>query len=320
MQHTLRQPSAVIRGTGLHTGRVSAVQVLPAPQDTGIVFERKDLAGIATYVPALYDRVAAEKSTRCTFLENEAGVMVQTPEHLMAALAGYGIDNAIVQIDGPEVPLMDGSAQPFLAALMDAGRKQQGARDVIEILKTVRVQDGDKFAELRPLAPGQGAHLHIDYSIAFDRLGAQHMTLDLTDVSAFAQVADSRTFTKRSDVEKLLAAGLIKGGSIDSALIIDDMPGADGAPAPDVFYNRARHADEPVRHKIMDAIGDLALAGRPIIGQFVCAYGGHALTNQLLRALFDTRCAWRTVRELSGIQTPVPAGIFAAETGDFARL
>lgn len=295
MQHTLKTATDTLTGTGLHTGAEVRVRILPAAPDTGLLFVRTDLSSVNTYVPATYDAVDDASSKLCTFLKNATGVAVQTPEHLMAALAGCGINNALIEIDGPEVPLMDGSAKPFVDAIMAVGRKAQPApRASVKILKPVRVVEGDKFAELLP----QDGGLCIDYTIAFPGLGVQHRKFVMSDAQAFTtEVAAARTFTLRSIAMAMKAAGKVKGGSLDNALVLND---EDGTP----YQGTMRHADEPVRHKIMDAVGDLALAGFPIEGLCVISRGGHALTNRLLRALFADPSAYRIVHDIAGIPVP----------------
>lgn len=296
MQHTLKTATSTIEGTGLHSGAAVRLRILPAAPGTGLLFVRTDLSSVNTYVPASYDAVDTESSKLCTFLKNSAGVAVQTPEHLMAALAGCGIDNALIELDGPEVPLMDGSAKPFVDAIMGVGRKAQPApHATIKILKRVSVSDGNRSAELLP----SDGNFSIDFTIEFPGLGVQQRRFALTDPKAFAtEVADARTFTLRSVALAMKAAGAVKGGSLDNALVLND---EDGTP----YEGKMRHKDEPVRHKIMDAVGDLALAGMPIEGQFICNRGGHALTNRLLRALFARPDAYTIVHDIAGIPVPV---------------
>jgi UDP-3-O-[3-hydroxymyristoyl] N-acetylglucosamine deacetylase len=297
MQHTLKTATTHIEGVGLHTGAAVSLRILPAAPDTGLLFVRTDLTSVNTYVPAVFSAVDVDASRLCTLLKNTAGIAVQTPEHLMAALAGCGIDNALIEISGAEVPLMDGSAKAFVDAIMAVGRKgQPSPRRSLKILKTVRVEDGQKFAEIRPSFEGT---LSIDFTIDFPGLGTQNRRFILSDAASFgAEVADARTFTLRSIALAMKAAGAVKGGSLDNALVLND---EDGTP----FEGVARYADEPVRHKIMDAVGDLALAGMPIFGQMVCVRGGHALTNRLLRAVFAQKDAYEIVHDIAGIPVPV---------------
>lgn len=295
MQHTLKTATATIQGIGLHTGAEIAMRILPAVPDTGIRFVRTDLTAVNSYVPASYDAVDTQASRLCTMLRNQTGVTIQTPEHLMAALAGCGIDNALIEINGPEVPLMDGSSKVFADAIMTAGRKvQPSLRAAIRILKPVRVVDGDKVAELLPT---EGQSLEVDFTIEFPGLGVQRRSFVLDDAEDFASdIAPARTFTLRSIAEAMKARGAVKGGSLDNALVLND---EDGTPYQGRFVNG--WTDEPVRHKILDAVGDLALAGMPIYGRLVTVKGGHALTNTLLRTLFAQPDAYRVVREIAGI-------------------
>lgn len=295
MQHTLKTATETLTGTGLHTGRDVKLRVLPAAPDTGLLFVRTDLTSVNTYVPATYEAVDSHSSKLCTFLKNSAGVAVQTPEHLMAALAAAGIDNALIEIDGPEVPLMDGSAKPFIDAIMNVGRKvQPSPRSTLKILKTVRVEDGDKFAQIEP----QDGKLSIDFTIVFPGLGTQQRKFVLNDAQAFmAEVAAARTFTLRSTALKMKEMGAVKGGSLDNALVLNDEDGS-------AYQGTMRYADEPVRHKIMDAVGDLALAGMGIEGAFTCNKGGHAMTNALLRAVFSNPAHYRIRLDIAGIQVP----------------
>lgn len=295
MQHTIKTATAIIEGVGLHTGATVAMRILPAVPDTGIRFVRTDLRVVNSYVPAAYDAVDTQASRLCTMLRNDTGVSVQTPEHLMAALAGCGIDNALIEINGPEVPLMDGSSKVFADAIMAAGRKiQPSPRAAIRVLHPVQVTDGDKTAVLMPV---DGNALEIDFTIAFPGIGTQRRQFRMDDPDVFAsEIAPARTFTLRSIAEAMKARGAVKGGSLDNALVLND---EDGTPYQGHFVNG--WADEPVRHKILDAIGDLALAGMPIYGRFVTCKGGHALTNALLRALFEQPEAYIVVHDMSGI-------------------
>lgn len=295
MQHTLKTATETLRGTGLHTGADVTLRILPAAPDTGLLFVRTDLSSVNTYVPATYDSVDPNASRLCTFLKNTAGIAVQTPEHLMAALSGCGIDNALIEMHGPEVPLMDGSAKQFVDAIMAVGRKPQPApRATLQVLKTVRVADGNKFAQIEP---GDGT-LSIDFTIEFPGVGVQRRKFTISDAQGFmAEVAAARTFTLRSIAMAMKAAGAVKGGSLDNALVLNDEDGT-------AYGGTPRYADEPVRHKIMDAVGDLALAGMPIDGHFTCSRGGHMLTNTLLRALFADKDAFRIVYDIAGIPVP----------------
>jgi UDP-3-O-[3-hydroxymyristoyl] N-acetylglucosamine deacetylase len=287
-QHTLKSAIGCV-GVGLHTGRRVAVSLQPAPPDTGIIFRRTDL-GID--IPARFDRVTDTRL--CTMLASpdHPDARVGTVEHLMAAFAGAGIDNAIVAIDGPELPVLDGSAAPFLFLIDCAGVVEQAApRAMIDILRTVRVEDGPAFAELRPGSAG----LHLSVSIDFEAeaIGRQALSLHLTPRSFRAELAQARTFAQLHEIDALKAAGLALGGSLQNALVVD------GPRLVNPEGLRIEH--EFVRHKLLDAVGDLALAGGALQGRFVAHRAGHALNNRLLRALFADAANWR-------VSMPEPIG------------
>ena len=281
-QQTLKNAIGCV-GTGLHSGRRIALRLLPAEPGSGIVFRRVDGAGVE--IPARHDLVADTRL--CTVLTHpdHPEMRIGTVEHVMAALAGSGIDNAVVELDGPEVPILDGSAEPFMFLIACAGvAVQDAALAAIEILRPVRVQDGESFAELRPTGmPG----LAMACSIAFaaPAIGRQACSLVLSPDAFRTELARARTFTLAAEVDGLRAAGLALGGSLDNAVVVDHdrilNPG--GLRAPDEF----------VRHKMLDAVGDLALAGAPLMGRFVSHRGGHGMNNKVLRALFADPTAWR---------------------------
>ncbi len=226
-------------------------------------------------IPALWDMV--EDTRLSTGIRNEAGVSVSTIEHLMAAFAGCGVHNAIVEIDGPEVPIMDGSSLRFVQAIQSAGLVEQGQRvSVLEIQKAVRVESGDAFAELSCMD-----RFEIDFTIDFPNtvIGRQSAGMDMRNGNFFHDLADCRTFCKAEDVASMHRAGLALGGSLENALVIDG----------DHYKNPEgpRREDECVRHKMLDAMGDLFLAGAPILGRYRAYKAGHSLTNQLLRKVFS---------------------------------
>lgn len=273
------------RGIGLHSGRPVRMSVAPAPAGSGIRFLRSDVAadgsGRDPLVPALWDAVTP--SRLCTVVENADGVSVSTIEHIMAALSGCGIHNALVRIDAPEVPILDGSAAPFVKGLLRAGLRQQAADLIcVEVLKPVEVRDGAAVARLEP-APG----LEIDFSIDFDdaAIGHQEKHLRLANGTFVRELSDSRTFCRQSDVDAMRANGLALGGTYENAVVVD----GDRILSP----GGLRHPDEAVRHKMLDAMGDLALAGAPILGRYTGTRAGHAMTNRLLRALFADADAFR---------------------------
>ena len=269
-------------GVGLHSGRRVRMVLRPAPVNHGIVFVRSDLPLARAVIPARWDLVSDTRL--CTLLTNEAGASVGTVEHLMAAMRGCGIDNAIVEVDAAELPIMDGSSAPFVFLIECAGIKvQDQPRRLIRVLREVRVQDGDKVVSLSP-SPVSTFRAEIIYdNTALIR--RQEGFLRLADGSFKAEVADSRTFGFAHEVEAMRKVGLGLGGSLDNAVVIDG----------DRVLNPGglRHADEFIRHKLLDAVGDLYLAGGQILGHFQGTRPGHAMNNALLRALFADEAAWR---------------------------
>lgn len=278
-RRTLKAPIGCV-GTGLHSGLRASLTLRPAAAGTGIVFRRTDL-GIE--MPALFDLVTDTRL--CTAIGEGAG-RIGTIEHVMAALAGTGVDDAIVEVDGPEVPIMDGSAAPFVFLIDCAGTATSAMpRAAIEVLRPVRVEEPNgAFAEL---LPSREAAFDIELEIDFPNtaIGRQAMAMRLSPHAFREGLADARTFTLAEDVARLRAAGLAQGGSLANAVVVDGPlvlnPGG------------LRRPDEFVRHKMLDVVGDLALAGAPIRGRFRGARSGHALNNRLLRALFADASAWR---------------------------
>ncbi len=265
-------------GVALHSGRKVRMTLMPAEPDSGIVFVRTD-AGCAT-IPAQWDRVVDTRL--CTVIGNEAGVTVGTVEHLMAAFAGLGIDNAIVTLDGAEVPVMDGSSEPFVFLMECAGvRFQDAAKRCLRILKRVSHQDDRCTVALSPDS-GFSVSYEMDYEAR--GLGRQRIDLGLVNGTFKKELSRARTFGFLQDVEKLRSLGLGRGGSLENAIVIDGgrVLNPEGL----------RFDDELVRHKTLDAVGDLYLAGLPIIGRFEGRRSGHAANNQLLRALFADASAW----------------------------
>lgn len=275
-------------GIGLHSGRPVRLCLRPAPAGHGIVFRRMDVVGIDARVPARWDLV--EISPLNTRIVNEAGVSVSTIEHLMAALAGCGVHNVLVEIDGPEVPILDGSAAGFARAILGAGLTRLDAPlHAIEILASVEAVHGAAVARLRPQTPDEPRGLRIDFEIDFPdaAIGRQNRVLDMANGAFLRELCDSRTFCRLSDVEAMQAQGLALGGTFDNAVVVD------GAEV--LSPGGLRHADEAVRHKMLDALGDLTTAGLPILGVYEGRRAGHAMTNRLLRALFARPDAWRLV-------------------------
>ncbi len=281
-QHTVRGP-AHFAGVGVHTGVIANVTVKPAPVDHGVVFVRTDVTDRDNVVPAL--GLAVVRTQLGTVIGNVAGVEVATIEHLMAALAMLGIDNARVEIDGPEMPILDGSAGPFVAGLDRAGKRQQGApRRFIEILETIEVAVGDKRAALKP-----AERFEVAFEIRFPTaaIGRQAIDLAMDEATFRGEIAECRTFGFLHEVEALRAMGLARGGSLENALVID----GDRLLNPEGL----RRPDEFVRHKALDAIGDLYVLGAPIVGRFEGVLAGHEINNALIRALLAQPDAWRMV-------------------------
>ena len=280
-QNTLRRSVHCV-GISLHGGDNVALTLRPAEANTGIVFRRTD-------IPESREILASWKNvidTRmCTTISNKAGVTVSTIEHLMSALAGCGVDNVYIDLNGPEVPVMDGSAQPFVFLIECAGLMEQDAyRRIIEILKPVRVEIGDKMAELTP-----SRTFSVTFEIDFDNeiVANQTISVNMVNGNFKKEVARARTFGFMHEIKKLRAAGLGLGGSLDNAVIVagNKILNEDGL----------RYNDEFVRHKVLDAVGDLYTAGGFLRGSYKGVRSGHALTNKLLRALFADKSAWRDI-------------------------
>ncbi len=281
-QRTLK---SVIRatGVGLHSGEKVELTLRPAQPNTGIVFRRLDLPQPAD---VRADAYKVGDTRLCSTLEDGV-VKVTTVEHLMSAFAGLGVDNAYVDLTGSEVPILDGSASPFVFLLQSAGIvEQSAAKRFIRIKKTVEVRDGDKWARFEPYAG-----FKLSFSIVFDHPAfektGQQVVIDFAETSYVKEVARARTFGFMQDVESLRASGLAMGGSLDNAVVMDEyrVLNTDGL----------RYTDEFVKHKILDAIGDLYLLGHPVIGAFLAHKSGHALNNALLRAMLADADSWEYV-------------------------
>lgn len=265
----------------------------PAPAFSGIVFVRTDLG---VEIPALSQNVVRQELAMAIAKD---GASVATIEHLLAALAGTGVDNARVHVSGPEVPVFDGSSRMFLHLIDEAGRKDlAAAKSTLVVRREVRVESNGRSALLEP---GDATGLEVDYEIDFDHalVGRQRIALDVTEESFRAELSAARTFCFRKDVEAMRARGLALGGSLDNAVVIGD----------EGFLNAPRMKDEFVRHKALDAVGDLALAGFPIRGRFVGRCAGHALHAQLVQALLRNHDAWTI--EVTDAPAYAPAGLAA---------
>ncbi|MFQ5567482.1 MAG: UDP-3-O-acyl-N-acetylglucosamine deacetylase [Paracoccaceae bacterium] len=268
------------RGIGLHGGQPVVLTVAPATADMGIVFHRSDAGPAARPIPARFD--AVDDTYLRTGLANDDGLSVSTVEHLMAALAGCGITDARITLNGPEVPIMDGSAAVFVRAFVRAGIRDLGVPcRAIRVEEPIGVRMDGKVAEL---APAPRFEMAFSVSFADPAIGRQSKRLVLADGAIVSELCDSRTFGTLADVEMLRRIGLGRGGDLDSAVIVDDgrvvNPGG------------LRHPDEFVRHKMLDAVGDLALAGAPIIGRYTGVKAGHEITNRLLHKLFSCPESW----------------------------
>lgn len=271
-------------GVGLHSGVNTEITLFPAPCDTGIVFRRTDVEASKNSVKAFYKNVVT--TNLGTTIANEFGTKVSTIEHLMAAIWGCGIDNLFVDIDGPEVPIMDGSSEPFVFLIECAGfTVQEKARHVIEIMKTVKVEeDGNKMIEVSP-AKEFSVNLHID----FDHKQIQQQSFDYqTTFASFKNdLCRARTFGFKHEIEQLHKMGLAKGGSLKNAILVDE----NGV----VNEEGLRYENEFVRHKTLDFIGDIYLAGYYISGQFKGSKTGHGINNKMLHKLLSDETAWRLI-------------------------
>lgn len=283
MQVTLKS-AVIFRGRGLHTGGPVRMSICPASAEHGIWFKRVDVEGPSALIPARWDIV--DHSPLCTKLVNEAGISVSTVEHLMAALMGCGVHNALIEIDGPEVPILDGSAVPFVRGIMARGLQRLAAPvRAFEVLEEVTVTHGDAVASIKP-SHMMKIEFHIDFTDA--AIGRQSKVLNMANGSFARELSDSRTFCRKADVDAMQANGLALGGAPGENAVVFD-----GARV--VSPGGLRHADEPVRHKMLDALGDLALAGAPVIGHYTGNRAGHTITNMLLRKLFSTPGAVRMI-------------------------
>ncbi len=279
MQHTLKQ-SITIHGIGLHGGKPATLVLHPAAIGHGVVFERTDITDKDNIVEALWSNVVDTRL--CTLIGNQSGVTIGTIEHLMAALRACGIDNVLVQIDGPEVPILDGSSKEFITAFDKAGLVEQSSpRRAIRILKTVTYENDGKFVSLSPsLTPKYTGQIQYNHP----SIGTQRFEMMLVNGNFKHDVSDCRTFCLLSDVEKMQENGLALGGSLENAIVVDDT----GI----VNEEGLRCHDEFIRHKILDAVGDIALAGGLVLGAYEGNKIGHDMNNKLLHALFADDTAW----------------------------
>lgn len=292
-QRTLKQVTKVT-GIGLHSGKKVTLTLRPAPENTGILYARTDLEP-AVYFPASANMIG--DTTLCTCMINDDGVKISTVEHLSAAMSALGLDNVIVEVDAPEVPIMDGSSSPFIYLLLDAGIEEQNApKKFVRIKETVRVEDGDKWAEFKPYNNGLKLEFTVDFHHPLITKDVKNYKMELSAQNFIQQLSRARTFTFMKDVEYLQSMGLALGGSLDNAIVLDDyrILNEDGL----------RFKDELVRHKMLDAIGDLFMCGHNILGDFSAYKSGHGLNNKLLRKVLATESAWELVTFMDEDKVP----------------
>lgn len=308
MQRTLAK-QITFDGVGLHSGAPVRLVIAPAPANSGISFLRSDVLADKSdtrdaIIPARWDHV--EPSQLCTLMRNEDGVELSTVEHVMAALAGCGVNNATISVDGPEVPILDGSSAPFVTRILQAGlARQDGPTRVLKILKPVEVRRDDAVARLEPADT-----MEIDFRIDFEdaAIGVQDKRLVMANGAFVKELSACRTFCRQEDVDWMQANGLALGGVPGENAVVFDGASVDGG------RDGLRFADEPVRHKMLDALGDLYLAGAPILGRYVGDKSGHAMTNALLRELFATKGAWAYVTVDAAAAAKLPgAGVSRAD-------
>ena len=298
VQRTLRRHISCV-GIGLHSGNKVNLTLKPAPADFGIRFRRTDLGDLE--VPATVHNLAGIQLAT-GLARNE--VSVETVEHLLAALVSLGVDNVIVELNSPEVPIMDGSAAPFIYLIQEAGvKKLQAPRKYLKIVRPIMISRGDKRIALYP-----SEHFKVTYSISFDHPLIRHQsrTMKITDETFVEEIAPARTFGFLKEVEMLRQRGLALGGSLDNAIVLGETG---------VLNNALRFEDEFVRHKILDAIGDLSLVGYPVIGHLVAHRAGHALHTAFAARILEEVDAWKIVEgdaASAPVGVPVPASAKAA--------
>ncbi len=300
LQSTIAEPVS-FAGCGLHSGAACRVTISPSSTPEGLIFRQQLRPGIYAPVRAHWSHVS--KTPLCTHLRAANGADILTIEHILAALSGCGIYNAVIDVDGPEIPILDGSAAPFVTGILSKGRKTLNtAQRVIRILRPVSVQE--KTAEVR-IEPCDGFEMQFDIAFADKAIGTQSLFLDLGRSPFARELSHCRTFCLKSDIAPMRARGLAQGGSLENAIVFDD--------GTVLSTGGLRCADEPVRHKMLDALGDLTLAGLPILGRFTGLRSGHALTHRLLQKLFASpenfdifECDEKTAKMLGRPQIYVP--------------
>ena len=289
-QRTLRRPISCV-GIGLHSGCKVNLSLKPAPPDHGIRFRRTDIGNVE--VPATVSNLAGIQLATGLSLDQ---VSVETVEHLLSALVSLGVDNVIVELNSPEVPIMDGSAAPFVYLIQEAGiKRQQKSRKFLKIVRPIALSRGDKRIAIYP-----SDHFKVTYSVSYDHplLRHQSRTLRITEESFIEEIAPARTFTFLKDVEMLRQNGLALGGSLENAVVLGETG---------VLNNALRFDDEFVRHKILDAVGDLALVGYPVIGHLVAHRAGHALHTEFAAKILEEAQSWKLIEEPN--EAVVPGGV-----------
>ncbi|HZR22275.1 MAG TPA: UDP-3-O-acyl-N-acetylglucosamine deacetylase [Vicinamibacterales bacterium] len=297
-QRTLRRQISCV-GIGLHSGNKVNLTLKPAAADFGIRFRRTDIGDHE--VPATIQHLAGIQLA--TGLARDQ-VSVETVEHLLAALVSMGVDNVLIELNSPEVPIMDGSAAPFVYLIHEAGVKRlQTARKYLKIVRPIAISRGDKRIALYP-----SDHFKVTYSVSYDHplLRHQSRTLRITEHSFIEEIAPARTFTFLKDVEMMRQNGLALGGSLENAIVLGETG---------ILNNSLRFEDEFVRHKILDAVGDLALVGYPVIGHLVAHRAGHALHTEFATKILEAEHAWRLVETAADAAAPLPATVKDAAPG-----
>lgn len=292
-QRTIKDSVSAV-GVGLHKGKKVQLTLRPAPANTGIVFRRVDLEPVVD-IKATPEAVG--ETTMCTCLVNEQGVKISTVEHLLAAVAGMGIDNLIIDVDSHEIPIMDGSSLPFVYLIQSVGIESlNAAKRFIRIKQPIRVEEGDKWAEVRPYE-GFKVNFAIDFNHPVIANTSQQMSMDLSSCSFIKEISRARTFGFVRDIELLRSHNLALGGSLENAIVLDDydMLNKDGL----------RYDDEFVKHKILDAIGDLYMCGHSMLAELNAYKSGHGLNNLLLREVFKQKDAWEWVTYEDTEQAPI---------------
>ncbi|MFT6193658.1 MAG: UDP-3-O-[3-hydroxymyristoyl] N-acetylglucosamine deacetylase [Cognaticolwellia sp.] len=292
-QRTLKESVSAI-GVGLHKGEKVQITLRPAPANTGIIFRRVDLDPVVD-IPATPEAVG--ETTLCTCLVNEQGVQISTVEHLLSAVAGLGIDNLIVEVNSSEIPIMDGSALPFVYLIQSVGIETLNvAKRFLRITKAIRVEEGDKWAELKPYE-GFRVNFTIEFAHPVIVNTCQSMSMDLSSCSFIKEISRARTFGFMKDIEFLRSHNLALGGSLENAIVLDEYR----------MLNKddLRYDDEFVKHKILDAIGDLYMGGVSILGELNAFKSGHALNNMLLREVFKQVDCFEWVTYKDTVESPI---------------